>query len=602
MNRSTHLPMIPKTKPLWRLLPVWCVLLLTLQAAPLSAEPAPGFLMAGDPEFRALPPVKDFKRDFKGIWLLALQRPEADYQRMAAETVARAHQHGIPDLAELAPTLEKILSEPASHPAARYAAARALIVLESRESAPGLLEAGLKYGADLRQLIEPALAQWDFGPARAVWTKRLESAATFPRDLILALRGLGRVRDATALPTISRIAVDPLRPAHIRLEAAQAAGEMGDSGLESEAEQLAHDRRASQLVNRLCAVRLLVRHSSKDAQNLLVELAGESEPAVVAAALQRLNDIDPELVVPLAEQALQNADPRVREAGATAWIRRPSPERIKTVTRLLDDDHPSLRKLAGESLCQLAENPELGEVIRAGAMQVLAGNRWQGQVQAMLVLAMLEYKPAADRFSELLESTRPDVMTHAAWGLRKLAEPRTIPAIVEKIRRQTIARKTATIPGVDEQVAHLFEACGTMQAREAEPLMMQYVPRDSTRTMDNSRGAAIWALGRLHAGTLDGPLADALIARVRDESLKPPESPLVKQMAVVALVRINAADYGPAVKKSIALHTPASALDLATRWAVRELTGEELPPPVPPRFPDGVWFLEPLEAPAMRQP
>jgi len=132
--------------------------------------------------------------------------------------------------------------------------------------------------------------------------------------------------------------------------------------------------------------------------------------------------------------------------------------------------------------------------------------------------------------------------------------------------------------------------------------MMQYVPKDLTRTMDLSRGAAIWALGRLHAGAVNSPLADALIARVKDDSVKPFESPRVKQMSVVALVRMNATGYGPALKSSLALHTRASALDLATRWAIRELTGEELPVPVPQRFPDGAWFLEPLDSPMVDQP
>jgi hypothetical protein len=352
----------------------------------------------------------------------------------------------------------------------------------------------------------------------------------------------------------------------------------------------------------LCAVHFLKRHSSEQARRLLIELAGEREPSLAAAALRRLNEIDAELVVPLTDEALHSDDPRVREAAANAYIRRPSPERIKPLARLLDDDHPLLRKLVGERLYHLAENPQLGDVIRTESMRVLAGDRWQGQVQAALVLGMLDHKPAADRFVELLESRRPDVQIHAAWGLRKLAEPRTIPAIVDKLRRQTIERQMRSVPGVDEQVAHLFEACGKLQVTDAEPLMMQYVPKDLTRTMDVSRSAAIWALGRLHLGTLSNPLGDALIARVLDDSVKPTESPLVKQMSVVALVRMNAVKYGPALKQSIALHPAASPLDLATRWAVRELTGEELPAPVPPRYPDGVWFLEPLDPPTVKQP
>jgi hypothetical protein len=146
MNGMPHIPMFPNANPLARMAPICCVLLLLSEAARVQADLAPDFLMDTDPEFHALPLVKEFKRDFKGTWLLALQRPEADYQRMAAETVARAHEHGIPDLIQLAPALEEILGAPASHPASRYAAARALIALGSRESAPRLLEAGLKYG------------------------------------------------------------------------------------------------------------------------------------------------------------------------------------------------------------------------------------------------------------------------------------------------------------------------------------------------------------------------------------------------------------------------------------------------------------------------
>lgn len=588
------------TNPMSRFSLICCALLLISLATPVNAELVADFLMLSDPEFHDLPLVKDFQRDFKGVWLQALKRPEADYQRLAAETVARAHEHGIPDLIGLAPTLEAILNAPASHPAARFAAARALIVLESRESAASLLAAGMSHDPQLRQLIEPSLARWEFDPARAVWKKRLQDSQAAAGDLILAVRCLARIREASALPAILKIAADPLRPSHIRLEAAQAAGEIADSGLDAEAEQLAHDRRSNPLINRLCAVRYLARHSSESARRLLIELAVDPEPSLAAAALRRLNGIDPDLVVPLAEQAMQNGDPHVREAGVIAYVRRPTPERIKPLALLLDDDHPSVRKLVSQSLFDLSANPQFDPVIREQSMRVLAGNRWQGQVQAALVLGMLDHKPAANRFVELLESTRPDVMVHMAWGLRKLAEPHTIPAIVDKIRRQTVERKTRYIPGLDDQVAHLFEACMKLQVKEVEPLMMRYIP-DKDRSMDNSRSTAIWTLGHRYAGTPNEDLSEALIARVLDDSTKPIESPLVKQMSVVALSRMEATKYVPALKRSIALHVPASALDLATRWAIHRLTGEELSVPTPRRYPDGVWFLEPIVAPTRIQ-
>ena len=580
---------------MFRHLFICCVLALCMAAKPAAAELLPDFLMETDPEFHAPPLARDFKRDFKGLWLQALQRPESDYQRLAAESVARAHRHGIPGLVELTPALENILSAPTSHPAARFAAARALIVLDSRNSAEKLFAAGLNHGSDLRQLVEPALAEWDYGPARVVWRERLGVLRTSPRDLSLALRGLGRVRDADAVPTILNIAMDLLRPSQTRLDAAQAAGEIADSGLESLADQLSHDRRMEPLIHRLCAVRLLSRHSSESARRVLVELANDSEPAVAALALNRLNEIDPQLVAPLAQTLMSSADPLVREAGARAFLAAAAPERIKPLAKLLDDQHPAVRKLVAEGLFRLAVQPELNELIRSQAMTVLRGDRWQGQTQAALLLGALGHKPAADRFVELLESQRPDVMIASAWGLRKVAEPHTIPAIADKIRRQTAERKLRTVnPGVDEQVAHLFEACGEMQATEAEPLMMEYVPRDNTRTMDLSRSAAIWALGRLHLGTHDVALADALIDRVMDSGDRPPEGPAIKRMAVVTLVRMDAKEYAPSLKDSLALHQQGSALDVATRWAIRELTGEEMSPPSEIPYPDGEWFLEPL--------
>lgn len=580
---------------MWRCPPAIAVMVTMFAVASAHAEITADFLMQTDPEFRPLDHVKDFKLDFKTIWRQALERPEADYQRLAAETVARAHLHGIPDLIELAPILKKLLASPSTHPTARFAAARALIMLESRESAPDLLKAGLSHGADLRQLVEPALATWNYGPAIDVWRMRVEAARVFPRDLVLALDGLGQVGDAQSLSTISKIALDVQRPAPIRLQAAETVGRIAESGLEPVAGQLSQDRRVSPLINRLCAVRILARHTSDAAKLILLELAGDTEPSVAAAAHGRLIEVDAEAVMPLVPAALTSSDPHVRTAGMNTYLKVPAPERIAPLAKLLDDDHPAVRQQVSEGLYRLTAIPELGGLIRSETMKMIASDRWQAQIEATLLLGMLEHQPAADRLIELLESDRPDVRIHAAWGLRKVAEPRTIPAIVEKIRQLTSERQRGVIPGVDEQVAHLFEACGRLQAKDAEPLMRQYVPRDVSRTLDFSRSAAIWALGRLHAGMLDEALADELLARALDESDKPPESLLVRQMAAVALARMKAPQYAQQLKNSIPDNVPALPYILAKRWAVQELTGEALPPPRPPRVPDGTWFLEPLD-------
>jgi HEAT repeat protein len=594
VNRIDSFSTLAKSKSMSRFTPIYGLLLLVSISAPLPAQWAPDFLMEKDPEFHDLPQLKEFSSDFREIWAQALERSEADYQRMAAATVARAHEYGFPELIQLAPRLEKILAAAESHPAARYAAGHALIVVDSRDSAAELFEAGQRYGSDLRQLVEPALARWDFTPARAIWLARLESPRTFPRDLILALRGLGHVRDNSALSAILELATDPLEPAHIRLEAATAAGEISDSGLEQKADHLARDRRSNPLVNRLCAVRLLVRHTSAEARRVLLDLAADANPSLVAAALERLNAIDPELVVPLAAKAMQNTDAQVRRAGAFAYLHRPSPDRVKPLARLLADDHPTVREEVAEGLYRLAAKPELGEAIRTQTMQILTGDRWQGQVQAMLVLGKLEYKPAADRLVQLLESERADVMIHAAWALRKVAVAETVPPLIDRAKRQTERRRKESPPGLDEQVAHLFEAIGVLKAGDAAPLLAEYIPK--TIVMGKrSRDAALWAIGRLNEGKRNPELEEQLADRLLDFDPMRPERAFVKQMCAIALARMHAVERAPMLRGVLAKVDGPTQLAIALRWTLKKLTGDELPPPKPSVVNPGTWFLEPVQ-------
>ena len=72
-------------------------------------------------------------------------------------------------------------------------------------------------------------------------------------------------------------------------------------------------------------------------------MAKDAEPTVASAALARLNEIDPSLVLPLAESAMSRPDPLVRQQGAASYIQRPTPERIPVLARLLDDPHPQIR-------------------------------------------------------------------------------------------------------------------------------------------------------------------------------------------------------------------------------------------------------------------
>lgn len=573
-----------------------------LAVASACAEIRVEFAMDDKPNVEPPESVQIFSERILSLWLEALARPEAEMQRMAAESIAQAHPLGLPDIETSKPALLKVVSAESSHPAARFAAARALIVMDSRDSAAVLFEASQRYGTDLRQLVEPVFAKWKFEPIRSVWQKRLETPNSHHRELILAIRGARETGDEATAGALLKITHDSLRPMAVRLEAARSAGALRDSGLEEDAQRFVRKTSAS-IFDRLCAVSLLGRHRSESARAMLLQLAQDAEPSVAAAALTSLNTQDPSLVVPLAEQAMRSGDANVRQQGVFAFVERPNPERVAMLARLLDDPHPTVRGTVRESLFRLARMPELDSPIRDSASIVLKGDGWRGQEQATLLLAALDHKSVAGRFVELLESPRDEVLVTAAWGLRTLAVPGTLPAILDKATRQTETRKQAASPmAVDVQVALLFEALGQMKYAPSEALLKRYIPKDLDMG-EMSRGAAIWALGRLHENSPDEALAKMLFERLSDPGVEPPETERVRVMSAIAIGRMKTKSQVEPLRKGFTAVAFPSRQYMAVRWAMRELTGEQLPEPKPAVQTRYGWFLEPLEkTPSEDQP
>jgi HEAT repeat protein len=584
---------------------IWLTIHLCCFAQFSIAAIQPDFLMDSDPEFQLPAPIEDFNPEMAALWIKALNRPEIDMQRMAAETIARAHKHGIPDLNKAIPRLEEILLADSSHPAARYAAAHALVVLESRNSSAKLFEASQVFGSDLRQLIEPTLADWNVGAAKARWIERLGAPEVRPRDVILAIRGLGQFHEQSVLPELLSMASDVARTPAIRLEAATAAGKIAEQGLEQDAERLSRTGRTPPYISQFCAIKLLSSHTSDAARQLLLDLASHTEPAIVGAALQRLNEIDSALVLPLAPSATKSADPGVRNQGVTAMLRFPSVGQIMPLSQLLNDPHPGLRRKVCEGLFGFSEKPELDESVRDAVLQALGGDHWEGQEQAALLLGALKHQPAADRLVELLESPRAEVNIAAAWALRKVAVQETIPALIDRATRQTeYRRNVASSHELDNHVAHLFEAIAVLRAEDAMPLLKLYIPKRVSRN-NLSRGAAIWAIGRLNKGIRHSEIEADLVNRLRDIAPQPWEISRVKQMSAISLARMGAVEqatmmrqYATSVESTphdIAEgHDAEMRLELALGWALNELTGEELPPPRPSTVSQGRWFLEPI--------
>src|SRR5229473_3147621 len=132
--------------------------------------------MYHDPELPIPKIVRVYPENLLPLWLVALGRPEADYQCRAALSVVLAHREDIKGLeAAVDPLLEALarIDSPADESDSassvqgdtgssakllvRLAIARALIELDARQAAPQLFQ--MTRGGDrrLRDLIEPAL-------------------------------------------------------------------------------------------------------------------------------------------------------------------------------------------------------------------------------------------------------------------------------------------------------------------------------------------------------------------------------------------------------------------------------------------------------------
>lgn len=558
-------------------------------------EIQPEFAMDSDPELKRPEPIEVFPLKHRPLWFQALARPEADLQHRAADAIADAHRIGTPGLDEAKPILQKIVAAENTNPTARLAVARALVVLDARESADTLFAASQKFGTDLRQLVEPALAKWKHQPIRKVWQQRLDDPESRHRDLLLAIHGMGTVGEGSAVPALLLIVHEPLRPMAARLAASRAAGQIQNSGLEPDAEKLVRAKSPS-LQNRLYAVSLLGQHRSSAAQTLLLRLAHDEEPAIAAVALATLNAIDPQLVLPLAEQVFGNRDANVRRQGVATYVALATPERVVRLTRLLDDPHPGVRSQVRERLFVLAKSAELHAPILNGASDVLGGDSWRGHEQAALLLAALDHKPAASRLVQLLDSPRGEVMVATGWALRKLAVRDTLPAILAKVERQTTIRMTNALdPPGDAQVAHLCEALGLMKYEPADSLLRTYIPKNFSMG-ELSRGGAIWALGHIHAGKPDEPLAELITGRLTEPPMTPSEMARVRHACAISLGRMKAKSQVAPMRKFLGPKVGLDPVSMSIRWAIHEITGELLPGPDPYRFTSrSNWFLEPIE-------
>ncbi|MCO6457662.1 MAG: hypothetical protein J5I93_20355 [Pirellulaceae bacterium] len=556
--------------------------------------------------------VEVYDQGLAELWLQALNSDEVDLQRQAADTIAMAHQRGVPGMNGTRDgLLDKLRGQPL-HPLVQLAVARALLVLDARQAAPALAERLETSGLDYALIVEPYLARWQYEPLRDVWRKRLPDTRLAVPSRLLAIQGLGELRDDGAVDDLRRIVVNRLEPAGLRLAAARAIGRFEREELAEAAEQLADGPGAKAaevegLVSRLSAVAMLSSIDTPASRGLLLRLAEDTRPAVAGAALERLLAVAPADVLPLADRLLVNPDSKVRLLTAQTLATQPAAEQVPGLAGLLPDPHPDVRTFARQALKEFAQRAELDAPVRQALDKALQGEDWRGLEQASLLAAELRHAPAAGRLVQLLEHSRPEVLQTAAWALRVLAIPDTFPDMLAYARRQfplldqrDFQSPEAELTGpnrleaVPVQLAHVFECFGANRYQECEPLLRDFVPKKFQLGHD-ARSAAIWSLGWLHEDAAPPGLAEQLAERLADLSPVESEDDQVRRFSAITLGRMKGEPGVETLTTFRKMEGNGTYVGRACGWALHRIQGVPLDEPGEFQTVRKGWFLEPLK-------
>ena len=574
----------------------------------LESSDAVDWPMYLDPVLSPATPNSVFHERLPELWLAALNRPEADLRRRAANAITDSHQRGMKGWNEHVDTLITKMDEPDQHSLVRLALARALIALNAKKAAPSLFGHAKSGQPDMVLLVDPALAKWDHKPARQLWLERISNASVGSQIRLSAIRSLTTVGEPAATDVLKKIVVKRTGDPVFRMAGARAMGSSESKGLEPVARQLADDSNAT-IVDRIVAVHLLKNHRSPAAIELMKRFA-MAEPSVATVSIERLLTIDPGLIRSKAAKLSSSPDATVRRLASNALVHRADEKSIRAIARLLDDLSPTVRHTARRHLMKLTQNVELRDHVMSATMDALSGKSWRGVEQAATMMGQLKHAPAAERVVILIKHERHEVRLASIVALRRIGVRSTLAPMLARARAlgaKSVAQYKAwekadgsgkEVPPPDLSIglelAQLNLTFGVMGFAESEEHLRKHIPKKSGYPTE-ARGAAVWALGLLHEGQADVGLAKAFSQRLSDLNPEWPETVQVRRMSAISIGRMNAKSGLGALRKFYEEELLSHHIGGACRWAIVRITGEQLPPfPKTYDFRESGWFLEPI--------
>lgn len=538
--------------------------------------------------------------DARPAWRAALRHPESELRREVADSIRQAHRLGMPGLVDLRDELLFVLRTPDETVEARVAAASALIELGCDDLAEEFAAMSVRGPLPLQRVVEPALARWSYRPAVDRWLDRVRRGSGDPELLRLAIEALGEIEAPESVEPLAALLVSPLTPASLRLSAARALATLAPVRAVAWSRRLASGVSDDAGWDRQLAAELLAEASGEETLRLLEELAGSDPDPVAAAAFRRMFRLDPRRVLAMADLALAHRDANVRRVAIEALGTDSEPSSIARLTAALSDPVPELRRLARRTLLRhAAEQTGVGDVVIGGVVPLLESESWRATEQAIVLLTVLQQQQIHPQLLGLIDHPRPEVQIAAAWGLKHRSVPdqsATVLALTDRVSAEFRDPSRPTPPSRATVQAHLFEALGWLEDREAISSLAGMLPKSSSMYVD-SRAAAVWALGYLLRPESDASLIRGLEARLSDVASEPPEEPKVRHAAAVALGRIGDPTSLPVLRRWYRIESLESDVGRSCGWAISRITGEPMEPIEPQGWEINDWPLQPLARP-----
>ena len=410
-------------------------------------------------------------------------------------------------------------------------------------------------------------------------------------ELLLAIRCLGQTRETQAQDALAGM-LGKSGDVVLELEAARSLGMIQRTGLEPVVTSLLAES-DGRLQQHMIAVRLLRFHTGQAAIDLLLQLAIDKEPGVAATAIERLVELDPQLVVPIARQSLRRRDARLRELIVSALAHVRTPATVSLLEPILGDAHPRVRRLARTTLLDFSKDAALIEDVLGAGESQLESDDWKALEQSSVLLGQLQHKPVARRLLQLVKQhARPEVCTAAAWALRMVEVPELLPDIFQFVKHDytRIMDQKGSSLSSGAGLVHLLETLGQMEYQPAEAHLRLWIPSGMRDPKPgDARSAAVWSLGKLHADQEDPALTATLMQRIND----PFEDGEVVRAAIIALGWMKSESAVRRLRPMV-LAPVRDGFSLTIAWADNRATGRPMPPmDIQPKNP-GDWFLVPI--------